>query len=174
MSDKNIELDYAYLTQSALRQVIHDVLFITAELGRAPGEHYFLIEFITKAPGVQISDKLLADYPDRMTIVLQQGFRELRVEEDKFSVVLRFNGVHDKLIIPFEAITKFVDPKTEFALHFEVEIQPMAAQNNRNADIADIPSPDDKSDQQASDKGQTDKDPQDSADIVRLDSFRKK
>jgi uncharacterized protein len=166
MSDKNIELDYAYLTQSALRQVIHDVLFITAELGHAPGEHYFLIEFVTKAPGVQISDKLLADYPDRMTIVLQQGFRELRVEDDKFSVVLRFDGVHDQLVIPFEAITKFVDPKTEFALHFEVEIQPVEAQSDKDAAPVDTST---KSGDQTSDKDQ-----QDSADVVRLDSFRKK
>ncbi len=171
MSDKNIELDYAYLTQSALRQVIHDVLFITAELGHAPGEHYFLIEFVTKAPGVQISDNLLADYPDRMTIVLQHGFRELRVEDDKFSVVLRFDGVHDKLVIPFEAITKFVDPKTEFALHFEIEIQPVEAHSDKDAAPIDRSK---KSDQQTSNKDQKDKSQQDSADVVRLDSFRKK
>ena len=43
MSD--IEFDYEYLTRRALKRVVQDVLSVTAELKKTPGEHHYLINF---------------------------------------------------------------------------------------------------------------------------------
>ena len=116
----DIELDYDYLTQKALRRVIVDCLKITADLGDAPGEHHFYIEFLTEAPGVIMPDHLKTDYPERMTIVLQHQFENLEVTDEHFSVSLSFKGKPADLKIPLDAITSFFDPSVEFGLRFEL------------------------------------------------------
>ncbi|MDZ7627900.1 MAG: ClpXP protease specificity-enhancing factor SspB [Parvularculaceae bacterium] len=117
MSD--VEIDYDYLTQQALKQVVRDVLKMTEELGAAPGDHHFYIEFDTQAEGVAIPGHLLAQYPQRMTIVLQHQFNALEVHDDAFSVTLWFKNVQSRLTVPFEAVTSFADPSVQFGLRFE-------------------------------------------------------
>ncbi len=46
-----------------------------------------------------------------MTIVLQNRFWDLTVDENRFSVGLSFNQVPSKLVIPYSAITRFQDPR---------------------------------------------------------------
>ena len=191
--DKEIILDYSYLTQNALRRVIHDVLEITEQLGDVPGEHHFYIEFLTKAPGVEIADTLLENYPDRMTIVLQHSFDNLVVEEDHFEVSLKFDRTPYHLVIPFQAITKFIDPHTEFALQFEIvemgneeksdeisqdeadhqddnKISTISSTKNQLDDNNNDPDPDDD----PGDDNGTSGDDGASAEILSLDKFRKK
>ncbi|MFN0023754.1 MAG: SspB family protein [Parvularculaceae bacterium] len=117
MSD--VEIDYDYLTQQALKQVVRDVLTMTAELGSAPGDHHFYIEFETQSPGVSIPDHLMAQYPVRMTIVLQHQFGSLDVDDDGFSVTLWFKNVQARLTVPFAAVTSFADPSVQFGLRFD-------------------------------------------------------
>ncbi len=117
MSD--VEIDYDYLTQQALKQVVRDVLKMTEELGAAPGDHHFYIEFETTADGVSIPDHLMAQYPERMTIVLQHQFDGLDVSDDGFSVTLWFKNVQSRLTVPFDAVTSFADPSVQFGLRFE-------------------------------------------------------
>jgi len=160
----DIELDYDYLTQKALRQVIVDCLKITADLGDAPGEHHFYIEFLTGAPGVSIPDHLKTEYPERMTIVLQHQFESLEVSDEGFSVSLSFKGKPADLKIPLDAITSFFDPSVEFGLRFE----PAKDEAASEAAPADVSATVEKTDDEAADPSQ------DSADVVSLDSFRKK
>ena len=54
-----------------------------------------------------------------MTIVLQNKFWDLGVDEQGFTVGLTFNQVPAKLDIPFSAITAFVDPAVDFGLQFQ-------------------------------------------------------
>ncbi len=117
MSD--VEIDYDYLTQQALKQVVRDVLKMTQELRAAPGDHHFYIEFETAADGVSVPDHLLAQYPQRMTIVLQHQFDGLEVREDGFTVTLWFKNVQSRLNVPFSAVTSFADPSVQFGLRFE-------------------------------------------------------
>lgn len=117
MSD--VEIDYDYLTQSALKRVVRDVLKMTEELGAAPGDHHFYIEFETTAEGVSLSDHLMAQYPQRMTIVLQHQFDSLEVDDEGFSVTLWFKNVQARLTVPFDAVTSFADPSVQFGLRFE-------------------------------------------------------
>lgn len=173
MSDNDIQLDYAYLTQKALRSVIRDVLLITQELGDMPGEHHFYIEFNTTAPGVDVSDALLGAYPEKMTVVLQHKFDNLLVDDDHFEVTLHFKGMPDRLVIPFTAISNFVDPSCDYALRFDTE--ELTENEHEDADSAEKKlgtSP--QADENQLDSGTSAESKEGGADVVSLDSFRKK
>ncbi|GGD01302.1 SspB family protein [Aquisalinus flavus] len=174
MTDTDIELDYAFLTQQALRGVIRDVLEITRDLGDVPGDHHFYIEFLTQAPGVTISPDLIKAYPERMTIVLQKKFENLVVDDDHFEVTLHFKGIPDHLVIPYAAITAFVDPSVEFKLRFEpVPFDPShTEQEELSAAELQGTSADDDGDNDDDPPGGSA--PDGGADVVSLDSFRKK
>jgi len=112
------QIRYDLLTQQALRGVVRSVLADAAKKG-LPGEHHFFISFDTHADGVRISDRLLAQYPEEMTIILQHQFWDLKVADNEFEVGLSFGGIPEKLTVPFEAINGFFDPSVQFGLQFE-------------------------------------------------------
>lgn len=179
----DIELDYDYMMQRALRGMMRDVLSLVAEIGDAPGEHHFYIEFLTGGDGVEMPDHLRDDYPERMTIVLQHQFEGLKVDEDRFAVTLWFKGREAALSIPFEAVTSFADPSVQFGLRFE-RAEPDAADappapsedrapGERDASKPAAPETDKKSGGDEKEKpAKTDKSA--GADVVSLDAFRKK
>jgi uncharacterized protein len=109
---------YDLLTQEALRSVLRRVLQ-DAALNGLPGEHHFYVSFNTGAPGVRLSKRLRAQYPEEMTIVLQHQFRDLTVNEQAFEVGLSFSGVSEHLVVPFDAIKRFFDPSVQFGLQFD-------------------------------------------------------
>src|ERR1035441_5657109 len=112
------QIRYDLLTQQALRGVVRSVLSDAAKKG-LPGDHHFFIEFDTLAPGVRMSDRLRAQHPEKMTIILQHQFWDLTVNEQGFEVGLSFGGITERLAIPFEAIHGFFDPSVQFGLQFE-------------------------------------------------------
>jgi hypothetical protein len=112
------QIRYDLLTQQALRGVVRSVLTDTAKKG-LPGDHHFYISFDTRADGVRLSDRLRAQYPEEMTIILQHQFWDLKVGEDDFEVGLSFGGIPERLTVPFEAINGFFDPSVQFGLQFE-------------------------------------------------------
>lgn len=111
---------YDILAQEALRGVVRKVLSEVVKTG-LPGDHHFFISFVTRAPGVRISQTLLDQYDQEMTIVLQNQFWDLRVNETGFEVGLSFNGQPETLQVPFAAIKGFFDPSVQFGLQFDVE-----------------------------------------------------
>ena len=111
---------YDILAQEALRGVVRKVLSEVARTG-LPGEHHFFISFVTKAPGVRMSQRLVEQYDKEMTIVLQNQFGALRVNETGFEVELSFDGRPELLAIPFSAVKGFFDPSVQFGLQFDVE-----------------------------------------------------
>jgi hypothetical protein len=80
------------------------------------------VTFKTGYPGVVIPERLRAQYPDEMTIVLQHQFHSLSADDKGFSVGLSFSGVPSVLTIPVKAVTGFVDPEIRFGLSFNVVI----------------------------------------------------
>jgi hypothetical protein len=114
---------YDLLTQDALRGVVRTVLQDVAQNG-LPGEHHFYISFDTRAEGVQLSERMLEQYPKEMTIVLQHQFWDLALTESGFAVGLSFGGVPERLAIPFAAIKGFFDPSVQFGLQFEEIAEP--------------------------------------------------
>jgi uncharacterized protein len=117
---------YDLLAQEALRGVLRTVLSDAAKNG-LPGDHHFFITFDTCAEGVRLSQRMRAQYPKEMTIVLQHVFWDLVVSEDAFEVGLSFGGVPERLSIPFAAVKGFVDPSVQFGLQFEQVVEGDAA-----------------------------------------------
>jgi len=109
---------YDVLARDALRGVLRRVLNDAAEHG-LPGEHHFFITFLSKADGVKLSPRLLAQYPEEMTIILQHQFWDLVVTEDRFEVGLSFGGVPERLVVPFASIKSFFDPSVQIGLQFD-------------------------------------------------------
>ena len=112
------EIDYETLAQDAMRGVVRTVLTRVAKSG-LPGEHHFYIAFRTDAPGVSLSKRLKAKYPDEMTVVLQHRFWDLIVADDRFEVKLTFDGIAERLSVPYSAIKVFFDPSVPYGLQFE-------------------------------------------------------
>jgi hypothetical protein len=119
-------MDYAHMALEALRQVPRMALQRVAEEG-LPGSHHLYVSFLTQADGVKLPDFLRQRYPDEMTIVLQHQFWGLEVTEDHFAVTLAFNGRHERLSVPYSAITAFSDPSVPFGLQFRGPVEGQTA-----------------------------------------------
>jgi hypothetical protein len=116
-------IGYPQLMDKALRGVIRQALTHAAK-GGTMGYHHFLISFDTNAPGVQLSDVQREKFPVEMTIVLQNQYWDLKVHEDAFEVGLSFQKMPETLIIPYAAITQFVDPSQNFGFKLQALTQP--------------------------------------------------
>jgi hypothetical protein len=127
-------IPYDEIVQEALRAVVGRVLREVESSGVLPGEHHFYITFKTAAGGVDIPRHLSERFPDEMTIVIQNRFWELKVGNDGFEVGLSFNQAPARLVIPFAAITGFVDPAVNFALQFQAQADEGALQEHERAE----------------------------------------
>jgi hypothetical protein len=190
---------YDILAQDALRGVVRKVLAEVAKTG-LPGEHHFYITFETRAPGVRVSSRLMADYPEDMTIILQHQFWDFSVTEQAFEVGLSFKGVPERLLIPYTAIKVFHDPSVQFTLQFETALaddddaegpteieeietlplildrpkpEPAAAKLARRIETAEAKTSEAKSAESKADVKPSESKPAD-AQVVSLDAFRKK
>jgi uncharacterized protein len=130
---------YDVLTQQALRGVVRTVLVDAAGKG-LPGEHHFKITFSTVAPGVRLSERMRAQYPEAMTIILQHQFWDLAVGDEGFEVGLSFGGIPERLAVPFAAITAFYDPAVQFGFQFEtIETEASAERDNAAPEASAAP-----------------------------------
>jgi hypothetical protein len=166
---------YDVLARDALRGVLRRVLTDAAEHG-LPGDHHFFITFVSTADGVKLSPRLLAQYPEEMTIILQHQFWDLVVTEDRFEVGLSFGGIPERLVVPFAAIKSFLDPSVQFGLQFEPS-EADAAIDAPGAKLPAVPAPSalpvaDPS--PAAENTDEPAKPSEGAEVVRLDRFRKK
>ena len=195
MSEDHIRYDI--LTQEALRGVVKKVLNEVAQTG-LPGEHHFFISFDTRFPGVRISSRMLEQYPEEMTIVLQHQFWDLKVNEAGFEVGLSFSDIPERLIVPYAAVKGFFDPTVQFGLEIDVEREAVDVEDDddetsageagenitalgaatsvapkKSAEQSDVKVAQDDVEASDSDDAEDDGDDK-SADVVSLDAFRKK
>jgi hypothetical protein len=166
---------YDILAQDALRGVVRKVLSEVSRTG-LPGEHHFFISFMTRAPGVRVSSRLLQQYPEEMTIVLQHQFWDLTVTEHAFEVGLSFSGVPERLLVPFTALKGFLDPSVQFGLQFDTgggkasSAQDNLPEKTEGAEPEALPAPPEQAESEAPAEP-----PQPGvAEVVSLDKFRKK
>jgi len=136
MSDETPDslIPYDEIVQEALRAVVGRVLGQVEAAGGLPGNHHFYITFKTRAAGVDIPRHLVERFPDEMTIVIQNRFWDLKVRSDGFEVGLSFNQAPAKLVIPFSAITHFVDPAVSFSLQFQVQTEESGPDEHEEAE----------------------------------------
>ena len=59
---------------------------------------------------MKLSPRLLAQYPEEMTVILQHQFWDLVVTEDRFEVGLSFGGVPERLVVPFSCDQELLRP----------------------------------------------------------------
>lgn len=111
-------IDYDALALEALRGVVRACLAQVSRTGLL-GDHHFYIAFNTQAPGVGMSKRLKEKYPLEMTIVLQHRFWDLAVDDERFEVKLTFDGIPERLVVPFAAVKVFYDPSVPYVLQFE-------------------------------------------------------
>ena len=158
---------YDVLTQDALRGVVRKVLGEVEKAG-LPGDHHFFISFATRAPGVRISKKLLDQYEEEMTIVIQNQYHDLKTSETGFEIGLAFDGIAETLVIPFSALKGFFDPSVEFGLQFEpahTDLTPAETKKVEPTLEAASTEKDASADDESEESGEK---------VVSLDSFRKK
>src|SRR4030081_1734009 len=93
---------YDVLARDALRGALRRALADAAEHG-LPGEDHFFITFLSTADGVKLSPRLLAQYPEEMTVILQRQSGDVVVTEDGFEFGLSFGGITERLLVPFNS-----------------------------------------------------------------------
>jgi len=177
-------ISYEALVENALRGVLREALTLTESQG-LPGQHHFFITFRSQHEGVRMPDRLRAQYPREMTIVLQHQFRDLAVADDWFEVSLSFSGRWERLHVPFEAVSAFADPYAKFGLQFQIDLGEGADDEDEEEAEADLedgeaaedaadwePRPGDEARPRRRDDADTDADPE--SHIVSLDAFRHK
>lgn len=152
-------LPYEKWIEQALRHVVAQAIEHVAVDG-LPGGHHFYITFRTGHPGVDLPQRVKAQYPQEMTIVLQHQFWDLSFnrETQSIQVGLSFGGVPSKLVIPLDAVVEFADPHIRYGLRFQAIETPSAEPT---------PPPDEP---EAPDEAK-DAEP---AQVVSLDAFRRR
>jgi uncharacterized protein len=116
------ELFYDHMVDEALRGVMVKALRHAEQFG-LPGDHHFYITFRTDHPRAVVSADLKARYPEEITIVLQHQYWDLKVDDFGFSVGLSFNQTPQILVVPYGAVTAFVDPSVKFGLQFRPQVE---------------------------------------------------
>jgi hypothetical protein len=161
-------LDYEQLCADALRSVVRRALQIVADKG-LPSGHHFLITFKTDFPDVQMPDYLRQRYPDTISVMLQYEFWNLEVEDERFAVSLSFSDVRERLTVPFDAVTGFVDPFAKFQLKFEArdDAAPAARRDKSPPALKAVEAKVESAKTESKDKTK-------SGEVVTLDAFRKK
>jgi uncharacterized protein len=113
-------LPYEKWIEQALRHVVAQAIEHVATHG-LPGGHHFYVTFRTGHRGVELPQRIRAQYPQDMTIVLQHQFWDLAFnrETQAIQVGLSFGGVPSKLVIPLDAVVEFADPHIRYGLRFQ-------------------------------------------------------
>lgn len=119
-------IDYDRLVREALLGVVRQVLEQVVAQG-LPGEQHLFITFRTDHPEADVPAALRRKHPEEMTIVIQHQFWNLVVEEQRFSVTLRFGGAPQRLSVPWSALVAVVDPSVPFGLRFGDPSEPEVA-----------------------------------------------
>ncbi len=117
---EKIYIDYGKRINKAILNVVKEILKDLSK-SKISSHHCFYITFKTKETGVKIPNKFVKEYPDEMTIVLQNQYWNLLVEEKKFTVTLLFNKRKEYLEIPFDSIVKFYDPFVKFSIQLDLK-----------------------------------------------------
>ena len=116
---EKIYIDYGKRINKAILNVIKEILKDLSK-SKISSHHCFYITFRTESKDAIVPKKFLDEYPSEMTVVLQNQYWNLKVNDKKFSVTLLFNKVKENLEIPFDSIVKFYDPFVKFSIQLDL------------------------------------------------------
>ena len=114
-------IDYDRIVDGTLRFVVKKSLELVNAKG-LPGDHHFYISFDSTYKGVKVPSELKASEDNEIKIILQHQFWDLTIDDEKFSVILSFNGKKKNISVPFNSIISFSDPSVGFILQFKKDI----------------------------------------------------
>jgi len=175
VNDDVTTFHYDRMVENALRGVLRDALKVVESQGGLPGEHHFYITFDTTRSGVVMPDRLRAQHPQDMTIVLQNQFWDLRVFDDALEVTLSFNRKRERLRVPFATVTAFADPHASFGLQFQTEVDGEGDdEEDGPADWDMLVGGGEGNEDHAPPSGSATDPSEDGANVIALDAFRKK
>ena len=158
-------INYPEIMAQVLRGVVAAVLKVVSERG-LPEPNFFVMDFRSDHPGVEIPDRLREQYPEEMRIVLQHWFEDLTVGDAGFWVTLSFNNVPEHIYVPFASLLNFSDPGAGVKFSFPQKSKNAAAQESVSAADADAETEAGKADESTPKSDSPGK-------VVSLDQFRK-
>lgn len=109
------KINYSILINKAMLGIVYHAFKIVEKHGLQHG-HYFLVTFFTQHDKVVIDQSLKSKYPNKLTIILQYQYQNLKVTQSYFRVQLFFGGVLQEIQVPFASIIYFFDPSANFEL----------------------------------------------------------
>ncbi len=162
-------IGYEEIIQDAMRGVVREALRRVRD-GGLPPSHQLYLTFQTDREDVSLPDSVRAANPNEITIVLQNQFWDLKVEERSFSVTLNFNKLPAEVVVPYDALLGFADSGANFGLQFRSDGDGAAPQETaaagtegETADLGAVKATDDD-----------DADAEPGANVVQIDRFRRK
>jgi hypothetical protein len=81
----------------------------------------YYIDIDTRNPAVLLGDDLKEKYPEYITLVLQNVYRELQVRSEGFSVILEFGRIPRTVAVPYQAIRQIRVPEIGVSIVVEPE-----------------------------------------------------
>jgi len=108
-------INYQKVLNKNLLNVLKDILKYI-QLNGVPGNNELYITFFTNHKDNKLSNWIKEKYPEKMTIVIQYEYYDIKINENDFDITLSFNNIKTKLKISFDAIISFADPSANFGL----------------------------------------------------------
>ena len=127
-----MKINYSQILKKNMLNVLRDVLKEIEKNGLLGG-HYLYITYKTNAKNVTIPVWLKKKYPEKMTIIIQYEYSNLKVFEKRFEILLSFNNAKIDLSIPYKSVISFADPFANFGLKLNNDI--VYSELKKNKDI---------------------------------------
>lgn len=110
-------IDYTTLIADAYLVVVREALGVIAK-DPEMGKYCVEISINTQHDDVVLPKWLKEQYPNILTIILNNRFEQLRTKNYDFSVVLYFKNKPVELVIPYDSIVLFNDTMNNFQVSF--------------------------------------------------------
>ena len=159
-------INYKKIMNAVSLDAIKNILLDVSKNG-LPGNHHFYITFDMSIDEVETSSALKEKYPDEMTIVIQNWYEGLVVNNSHFCITLNFGNIQEPMKIPFSAIKSFVDPSVEFGLSFDIQL------NDQNELDSQTETQDSCNQDSVKTEGKSVAANKKSGEVVNIESFRK-
>lgn len=114
MDDK---FKYTQWTNEAFMLIFKNVLSTLSTVR----DRAIYITFATKHMDVILPDNIKKQYPNKITIVLENEFWNLSVSDNFFTVTLVFDDKQSDISVPFHSIVSFSDKKAHVCFEFHQE-----------------------------------------------------
>lgn len=129
--------DYRHLIDKSVLDILKKILKDIQNNGISDDRSLY-ISFRTNDQGVILSKSVKQKYPKEITIILQHQFKNLTVLDEKFTVNITFSGITEKVEVPFDSITSFLDPAANFGFQFAMSSKAQLTKSDAYVNKVDV------------------------------------